>query len=285
MEMSRTQPEGREPASSSSPSVVDINPPAILVFDGHGMVNRTISTILHIKNITDSVVIFKIKTTRPKAYCVRPNSGHLMAGEAISVEVTMQSFENVEQDLSKHKFQVQAACVPSVPDDVAAAWADIDKHKIAPVQDAKLKCAVKNLLLSPMSSKPVTLGLTASEPTPARDTSAAAAGTTQRRQEANARKLESTPVKSAAEPNKNEDVVSSTRSQPEATSAQPSSRKSSAVTSAPTATAATKPSSEHHVSTVATTHEDVAGTKGSMASMWLLLIAFILGVVIGRFVL
>jgi hypothetical protein len=36
---------------------------------------RTIETEMTLVNTTKSHLAFKIKTTRPKSYCVRPNSG------------------------------------------------------------------------------------------------------------------------------------------------------------------------------------------------------------------
>ncbi|WP_348253318.1 mobile sperm domain-containing protein, partial [Salmonella enterica] len=35
-------------------------------------------------------VAFKVKTTAPKQYCVRPNSGRVESGENVKVEVLLQ---------------------------------------------------------------------------------------------------------------------------------------------------------------------------------------------------
>lgn len=40
-----------------------------------GPFNSMVSSYLKLHNPTDNVVLFKIKTTAPKKYCVRPNSG------------------------------------------------------------------------------------------------------------------------------------------------------------------------------------------------------------------
>ena len=50
------------------------------------------------------MIAFKIKTTAPKRYCVRPNVGLLKPGETSDVKVLLQPGETDE----KHKFQVQS---------------------------------------------------------------------------------------------------------------------------------------------------------------------------------
>ena len=50
-----------------------------------------------------SYVAFKIKTTAPKRYCVRPNSGLLAPDDIMDVKVMLQPGGTDE----KHKFQVQ----------------------------------------------------------------------------------------------------------------------------------------------------------------------------------
>ena len=38
----------------------------------------------------DTVVAFKVKTTAPRQYCVRPNSGNVRAGDQVTVQVQLQ---------------------------------------------------------------------------------------------------------------------------------------------------------------------------------------------------
>lgn len=42
-----------------------------------GPFNQAITSHMLLKNPTDKPILFKIKTTAPKRYCVRPNSGLL----------------------------------------------------------------------------------------------------------------------------------------------------------------------------------------------------------------
>lgn len=56
-----------------------------------------------------------MKTTAPKQYCVRPNSGILSPGEVCNVAVMLQPFDassNVELEHTKHKFMVQSVYAP-----------------------------------------------------------------------------------------------------------------------------------------------------------------------------
>ena len=55
-------------------------------------------------------IAFKIKTTAPKQYCVRPNSGRLSPGESANISVLLQAMkEDPPSDfVSKDKFLVQA---------------------------------------------------------------------------------------------------------------------------------------------------------------------------------
>ena len=63
------------------------------------------SSNISVSNPTENdVIAFKIKTTAPKRYCVRPNVGLLKPGETSDVKVLLQPGETDE----KHKFQVQS---------------------------------------------------------------------------------------------------------------------------------------------------------------------------------
>lgn len=40
---------------------------------------------MRLSNPTDKTILFKIKTTAPKKYCVRPNCGHLYPSDSIEI--------------------------------------------------------------------------------------------------------------------------------------------------------------------------------------------------------
>jgi hypothetical protein len=69
------------------------------------------TTVLRLKNTGDSTVAFKVKTTAPKQYCVRPNCGNVKAYETVEISVILQPMK-VEPPAGfkcKDKFLVQSA--------------------------------------------------------------------------------------------------------------------------------------------------------------------------------
>jgi hypothetical protein len=45
-----------------------------------------VKEVLRIHNPNPLPVAFKVKTTTPRQYCVRPNSGRIEAGETVEVQ-------------------------------------------------------------------------------------------------------------------------------------------------------------------------------------------------------
>uniref|UniRef100_A0ACD5URX4 Uncharacterized protein n=1 Tax=Avena sativa TaxID=4498 RepID=A0ACD5URX4_AVESA len=73
---------------------------------------KQISCSMLLTNRTDGYIAFKVKTTSPKKYCVRPNSGIVPPRSASDVIVTMQAQKEAPQDMQcKDKFLVQSAVV------------------------------------------------------------------------------------------------------------------------------------------------------------------------------
>lgn len=64
---------------------------------------------MQLTNKTDHYVAFKVKTTNPKQYCVRPNIGVVLPGSTCDVTVTMQAQKASPSDMQcKDKFLVQS---------------------------------------------------------------------------------------------------------------------------------------------------------------------------------
>uniref|UniRef100_A0A3B6DGC2 MSP domain-containing protein n=1 Tax=Triticum aestivum TaxID=4565 RepID=A0A3B6DGC2_WHEAT len=73
---------------------------------------KQISCSMELTNRTDDYLAFKVKTTSPKKYCVRPNSGIVPPRSTSSVVVTMQALKQAPPDMQcKDKFLVQSAVV------------------------------------------------------------------------------------------------------------------------------------------------------------------------------
>ncbi|XP_047156951.1 vesicle-associated protein 1-2-like [Vigna umbellata] len=70
---------------------------------------KHISCSLQLSNKTDAYVAFKVKTTNPKKYCVRPNTGIVMPRSTCDVMVTMQAQKEAPPDMQcKDKFLLQS---------------------------------------------------------------------------------------------------------------------------------------------------------------------------------
>ncbi|XP_006647598.1 vesicle-associated protein 1-2-like [Oryza brachyantha] len=95
--------------SSDSRDLLGIDPPE-LIFPFE--LKKQISCSLHLTNKTDEYVAFKVKTTSPKKYCVRPNNGIVAPRSTSDVLVTMQAQREAPPDMQcKDKFLVQSAIV------------------------------------------------------------------------------------------------------------------------------------------------------------------------------
>lgn len=82
------------------------------------------SVTLKVENTSDKMVAFKIKTTHPKRYLVRPNQGVIPVGSVSSVQISLQikdakqlrqekitGYNQLDQDCKDNKFLVQCAAV------------------------------------------------------------------------------------------------------------------------------------------------------------------------------
>ncbi|TDZ15921.1 Vesicle-associated membrane protein-associated protein [Colletotrichum sidae] len=99
-----------------------------------------VSQILRIKNPNQSPIAFKVKTTAPKQYCVRPNSGRVEPGQDVEVTVLLQAMK-AEPPLDakcRDKFLVQS--VPITADKEFASIANIlDNTDKTSLQERKIR--------------------------------------------------------------------------------------------------------------------------------------------------
>ena len=73
---------------------------------------QTAETIL-LTNPTNRDVCFKVKTTAPRRYCVRPNAARIPPNQTVKVEVVVQAMDAYPpEDKCKDKFLVQMAWLP-----------------------------------------------------------------------------------------------------------------------------------------------------------------------------
>ncbi|KAL4091472.1 hypothetical protein QTP88_026159 [Uroleucon formosanum] len=126
--------------SSKIEQILFIEPPHELKFKGPFI--EPVQTIMSLKNPSDKKVAFKIKTTAPKRYCVRPNCGELAPKEKAEISVILQPFDYDANERNKHKFLVQTVVVDPVADygedGKTFQWRDVEEGRI---MDSKLKCS------------------------------------------------------------------------------------------------------------------------------------------------
>uniref|UniRef100_A0A453RXG7 MSP domain-containing protein n=1 Tax=Aegilops tauschii subsp. strangulata TaxID=200361 RepID=A0A453RXG7_AEGTS len=98
------------------------------------------SCSMQLANKTDRYVAFKVKTTNPKQYCVRPNIGVVLPGSTCDVTVTMQAQREAPADLQcKDKFLVQSVAAENgaATQDISAAMFNKEPGKV--VDECKLR--------------------------------------------------------------------------------------------------------------------------------------------------
>lgn len=120
---------------------VDISPSAQLGFPRP--LTQVVKRSLNLTNSNSQPVAFKVKTTAPKQYCVRPNSGRMEPGERVEVQVLLQPLKEEPpiQTKCRDKFLIQSAVI--TPDKetlpIADFWTQQERQKDA-VFEHKIRC-------------------------------------------------------------------------------------------------------------------------------------------------
>lgn len=99
--------------------------------------------VVEVKNDTNASMAFKVKTTAPKLYCVRPNSGVLAPGDSEPVTIIFQGLPEEPALGSKCKDKFLFVSVPAPNDliakDVSSKWSELEKASNGNSIDVKLK--------------------------------------------------------------------------------------------------------------------------------------------------
>ncbi|XP_068618079.1 vesicle-associated membrane protein-associated protein B/C isoform X2 [Battus philenor] len=115
--------------------VLTIEPQNELKFKG--LFEQGFTTYMRLTNPTTDTVLFKIKTTAPKKYCVRPNSGVLEPNSKVEIAITPQPVYLDPNEKHKHKFMVQSVVAPEGKSNIDQVWKEISNDQL---MDYKLKC-------------------------------------------------------------------------------------------------------------------------------------------------
>lgn len=121
---------------SNTTQLLQIDPRNELLF--RGPFHLPSAAFIRLTNVSDKRVVFKIKTTAPKKYCVRPNSGILLPNNHTDIVLSLQPFSYDPLEKNKHKFLIQSAAVLDGENiNLEQIWKNIPIDEIF---DTKLRC-------------------------------------------------------------------------------------------------------------------------------------------------
>ncbi|MCJ1225422.1 phosphatidylinositol-binding protein scs2 [Toensbergia leucococca] len=85
----------------------------------------------------------EVKTTAPKQYCVRPNSGRIEAGREVEVQVLLQAMkEDPPSDARcRDKFLVQSVAITPEREmaNITAVWQNVEQTSKSSIQERKIR--------------------------------------------------------------------------------------------------------------------------------------------------
>ena len=118
--------------------VLFLDPPFELRF--RGPFTDVVTTNLRLHNPSDRRVCFKVKTTAPHRFFVKPNCGAIDAGTTLNISIMMKPFVH-DLNISKLKFMVQTIFAPPNFSDDDALWTNSNPEDI---MISKLRCVLKS---------------------------------------------------------------------------------------------------------------------------------------------
>ncbi|GAC76562.1 VAMP-associated protein [Moesziomyces antarcticus T-34] len=137
------------------PLFADLCLPAL--FLRTGPLTQLVKRTLTVSNPNNQPVAFKVKTTAPKQYCVRPNSGRIEPGEKVEVQVLLQPMKEEPPSSAKcrDKFLVQSTII--TPDFETASlqeiWPVIEKENKSAIHEQKIRCAYLPATTAPLQEE------------------------------------------------------------------------------------------------------------------------------------
>ena len=115
---------------------------------------QVVKKSLIVTNPNPQPVAFKVKTTAPKQYCVRPNSGRIEPGEKVEIQVLLQPLKEEPPVNAKcrDKFLVQSAVISADKETLSITdlWNVLERDAKSSIAEHKIRC-----VFLPPSSAPV----------------------------------------------------------------------------------------------------------------------------------
>lgn len=140
-------------ATNNKPAqILQLTPPSEIVFNGP--FDRVVTSYLELHNPYFNTICFKVKTTAPRRYCVRPNSGTVAPGCKIRVAIMLQPMEDeTPNERVRHKFMVQSTVLLQDVKNLDSVWLDLSPDQI---MDSKLRCVFESPEKNDAESKTTT---------------------------------------------------------------------------------------------------------------------------------
>ncbi|KAJ2713233.1 phosphatidylinositol-binding protein scs2 [Coemansia spiralis] len=101
------------------------------------------NTVLVLTNKNNGPAAFKVKTTAPKQYCVRPNAGRIEPGDSVTIQVSLQPMKGeLPADFKcRDKFLIQSIQISpemeSMP--MTELWAMVERDAKSSISEKKLR--------------------------------------------------------------------------------------------------------------------------------------------------
>lgn len=113
--------------SSNTTSILKFKPERVLEFNVIG--GSQSHVVLQLENPSDSNVAFKIKTTAPKSYLVKPSSGVVLPHSKQDVNILLIPLFEPPRDSSPDRFLVQSTVIPTAEPLTKEEWSDLSHLK------------------------------------------------------------------------------------------------------------------------------------------------------------
>lgn len=113
----------------SNMQLLQLEPENILQFNKTPMTSSP-NRMLKLTNPSSGHVAFKVKTTAPKAYLVRPSSGTLKPNGQQEVQIILQPQNSADANTNSHRFLVQAVPVQNGEAVTREQWQEFQKEII-----------------------------------------------------------------------------------------------------------------------------------------------------------
>ena len=121
--------EASNSAIMSKKQVLEIEPESELTFAACPSFTSSVVTHIELRNPSQRRVCFKIKTTAPKQFTVKQNSGVVEPNDGVQIVVTLLKPSKLEET-TKHKFLVMSAFAPEGEIDQNTFWSEIHQNDV-----------------------------------------------------------------------------------------------------------------------------------------------------------